>query len=146
MAIALLVVSGRKKAAKLCLNAEDTEVVSGDQSDTDHLVAIRVNQTRLLHSLPGEAGENRVLIAKGNIRGIRERMHVIAVVGAEAATLYSKLNQLTRIVDRKQLQQNLIDQRKDSGIGANPECQRKNSGQRKSRFRAELPQAVSNVL
>ena len=86
MAIALLVVFGCEKAAKLCLNAEDTEVVSGDQPDADHLAAIRANQARLLHSLPGETGENRVLIAKGKICGIRERMRVVAVVGAEAAT------------------------------------------------------------
>jgi hypothetical protein len=55
-------------------------------------------------------------------------MHGIAVVGAEAATIYSKLNQFMRIVDRKQPQQNLIDKRKDSGIGANPEGKRKNRG------------------
>jgi len=94
----------------------------------------------------GETGKNRVLIAKRKICGIREGMRVVAVVGAEAATRDFKLHQLTRIVDRKQPQQNLIEQRKNSGIGANSERKRKNSGHFKSGFRTELPEPVSKVL
>ena len=109
--------------ARVRANPEHVEEVAGDHADVDHLVAIVPEQARLLDELPGEAREHRVLLTQREVEGMRERPHAVAAVRAEAPAFDANLDQLARVLDGQEAQQDLIDQPEHRRVRADAERQ-----------------------
>jgi hypothetical protein len=128
------------------LNAEYVEKVSGDHPYPDHLAAVFANQASSLYELAGEAGKNCVPVAQREIGGMREGVQAVAAVRAEATALNPELDEFSRVTNWEQSQHDLIEEREDRRICANPERERKNGGESEPRVRPELPNSILQVL
>ena len=72
-------------------------------------------------------------------------MPAVTVIGTEPSAQQSQLHKLPRIVDWKEPQQDLVNQREDRRIRANPKGKRKDGRQREPWIQPELAQAITKV-
>jgi hypothetical protein len=70
----------------------------------------------------------------------------VAVVGTESAPLNPELDQFARILDRKQTQENLIEEREKGRVRAYTQRKGKNCRNGNPRLRPKLPYSVLYVL
>src|SRR5262245_1324910 len=121
MAQTRLIVILRQQAAEMRLNAQDIEEVPGHHSYPDHLTAVFADQAGSLNQLAGEAGKNVVPVAQRKINGMGERVEAVTTLLTGAPPFNPELDEFPRVLHRQQAQHDLIEEREDRRIRADPE-------------------------
>ena len=116
------IVLRREEPPRGAVDSEQWEIVAGDQF-SDCNLALRAEAQRKSQAIAGHrAIEDLVLVANILIHAVGERVH--AVVAAVVAAAPGEQHDAIGIFHRQQAQNQLIDQREDGGVRADPQRQR----------------------
>ena len=131
-------------AAQGGAHAQDREVIAGDEFARDQFGPAFVSQAEAVAEAAEHSLEDLVLVAEILVHGIGNR--VAAGVASVVRSARREQHQLFRVAHRQQLQDQLIDQREDGGIGADSQGEREHrDGREQGRF-AQGAERVAQVL
>ena len=121
MGVLVPVVVRVQHAAEVGPDTEDVEEIAGHEPDADSLAAVVADEARRLDELSGEPGEDRVAVPQREIEGMRERVHAVPGLGADAAAFEPELDELAGFAHGQKPQQDLVRQAEDRAVGADSE-------------------------
>src|SRR6185437_15855275 len=138
-------------AAEKCRNAEHGKVAAGNQIDVYRLVSPAGNGglgRQLNTENSGDAGKRGLLLLKVMKERIGEEPGASIGNSSSAPTrpAVSEQHQFLRIVHRERTEQDGVEQREDSGVGANAQAEREDGDGREPWAPPQLTNSETQVL
>ena len=133
-----------ERAPQVCPDAEHREVRAGDELTLDALRALREAHVQGVAEPAEHPGEHVIVIAEVGVPRVGELVAVTPAVPV-LRTLGGDDDELLGVCDRQQSNQNLVDQREDCRIRADPQRDREHGDGGEDRGFAQAAAGVPKI-